>query len=114
MSNPNDLVAAKYPLAPNRLDSIRIGNWKPEYAESDLASMSDHSSIEWTDATWNPIRGCTKISPGWLTAMRKHLPSDSEAFPGIPMNKASTCGSYRKSWLIRCAGGCRGWCSSTR
>lgn len=26
--------------------------------------MSDHSSIEWTDATWNPIRGCTKISPG--------------------------------------------------
>jgi protein gp37 len=26
--------------------------------------MSDHSSIEWTDATWNPVRGCTKISPG--------------------------------------------------
>jgi protein gp37 len=28
------------------------------------ASMSDHTRIEWTDATWNPIRGCTKISPG--------------------------------------------------
>lgn len=26
--------------------------------------MSDHSKIEWTDATWNPVRGCTKISPG--------------------------------------------------
>jgi protein gp37 len=26
--------------------------------------MSDKSTIEWTDATWNPIRGCTKISPG--------------------------------------------------
>lgn len=26
--------------------------------------MSDHSTIEWTDATWNPLRGCTKISPG--------------------------------------------------
>lgn len=26
--------------------------------------MSDHTKIEWTDATWNPIRGCTKISPG--------------------------------------------------
>lgn len=27
-------------------------------------SMSSQSSIEWTDATWNPVRGCTKISPG--------------------------------------------------
>jgi protein gp37 len=26
--------------------------------------MADHSRIEWTDATWNPVRGCTKISPG--------------------------------------------------
>jgi protein gp37 len=26
--------------------------------------MSEISSIEWTDATWNPVRGCTKISPG--------------------------------------------------
>jgi protein gp37 len=26
--------------------------------------MSDKSSIEWTDSTWNPVRGCTKISPG--------------------------------------------------
>ena len=26
--------------------------------------MSDHTRIEWTDTTWNPIRGCTKISPG--------------------------------------------------
>lgn len=26
--------------------------------------MSSLSKIEWTDATWNPVRGCTKISPG--------------------------------------------------
>lgn len=26
--------------------------------------MSDGSAIEWTDATWNPVRGCTKVSPG--------------------------------------------------
>jgi len=26
--------------------------------------MSDKTSIEWTDATWNPVTGCTKVSPG--------------------------------------------------
>lgn len=26
--------------------------------------MSTQSSIEWTESTWNPLTGCTKISPG--------------------------------------------------
>jgi protein gp37 len=26
--------------------------------------MADHSGIEWTESTWNPITGCTRISPG--------------------------------------------------
>ncbi len=26
--------------------------------------MAQSSHIEWTDATWNPVTGCTKISPG--------------------------------------------------
>ena len=43
--------------------------------------MSDHSRIEWTDATWNPVRGCTKISPGC-----KHCYAETfaETFRGVP------------------------------
>jgi protein gp37 len=26
--------------------------------------MAQKSAIEWTDATWNPVTGCTKIGPG--------------------------------------------------
>jgi hypothetical protein len=29
-----------------------------------LSCMSDHSAIEWTESTWNPTSGCTKVSPG--------------------------------------------------
>src|SRR5579864_5263960 len=43
--------------------------------------MSDHSSIEWTDATWNPIRGCTKISPG---CTRCYAETFAERFRGVP------------------------------
>lgn len=43
--------------------------------------MSQQSSIEWTDATWNPVRGCTKISPGC-----KHCYAETfaERFRGVP------------------------------
>ena len=30
--------------------------------------MAQDSAIEWTDATWNPVTGCTKISPDAKTA----------------------------------------------
>jgi protein gp37 len=45
--------------------------------------LSEHSKIEWTEATWNPIRGCTKISPGC-----KHCYAETfaERFRGVPQH----------------------------
>src|SRR4051812_33110836 len=45
--------------------------------------MSDHSAIEWTDATWNPVRGCTKISPGCARCYAERF---AERFRGVPGN----------------------------
>ena len=35
--------------------------------------MGDKSAIEWTDATWNPVTGCTKISPGCKNCYAERL-----------------------------------------
>ena len=43
--------------------------------------MSEHSKIEWTDATWNPVRGCTKISPGCANC---YAATFAERFRGVP------------------------------
>ncbi|MFL5340237.1 MAG: DUF5131 family protein [Gemmataceae bacterium] len=42
--------------------------------------MSDNSKIEWTDSTWNPIRGCTKITPG---CARCYAETFAERFRGV-------------------------------
>lgn len=43
--------------------------------------MSDNSAIEWTDATWNPVTGCTKISRGCDNCYAERF---SERFRGVP------------------------------
>lgn len=43
--------------------------------------MADNSSIEWTDATWNPVTGCTKISPGCKNCYAERF---AERFRGVP------------------------------
>ncbi|MCJ2075395.1 phage Gp37/Gp68 family protein [Methylobacterium sp. E-016] len=43
--------------------------------------MADATSIEWTDATWNPVTGCTKISAGCDNCYAERF---SERFRGVP------------------------------
>jgi protein gp37 len=42
--------------------------------------MADRSSIEWTDATWNPVTGCTKITAGCDNCYAARF---SERFRGV-------------------------------
>lgn len=43
--------------------------------------MAGTTSIEWTDATWNPVTGCTKISAGCDNCYAERF---SERFRGVP------------------------------
>ena len=42
--------------------------------------MSENSTIEWTDATWNPFRGCVKISSG---CKNRYAEKFAERFRGV-------------------------------
>ncbi|MEG3156079.1 DUF5131 family protein, partial [Sphingomonas sp. RB1R13] len=44
-------------------------------------TMADGSAIEWTDATWNPVTGCTKITSGCDNCYAARC---SERFRGVP------------------------------
>lgn len=44
-------------------------------------AMASATTIEWTDATWNPVTGCTKISPGCDNCYAERF---SERFRGTP------------------------------
>jgi protein gp37 len=46
--------------------------------------MSDGSAIEWTDATWNPVRGCTKVSAGCKHCYAETFAERWRGIPGHP------------------------------
>src|SRR2546422_9443675 len=43
--------------------------------------MSESSTIEWTNSTWNPVTGCTKISQGCKHCYAERF---AERFRGVP------------------------------
>jgi len=46
--------------------------------------MSDRSAIEWTEATWNPVTGCSKVSPGCAHCYAEAFAERWRGIPGHP------------------------------
>lgn len=46
--------------------------------------MADNSTIEWTEATWNPVTGCTEVSPGCDNCYAKTFAERWRGTPGHP------------------------------
>ncbi len=51
--------------------------------------MAQGSSIEWTEATWNPVAGCTPVSPGCLNCYAARM-----ALRLQYIGEASGCAKY--------------------
>ena len=49
--------------------------------------MSDRSPIEWTDATWNPVRGCSRVSPGCAHCYAERFAERFRNVPGHPFER---------------------------
>ena len=58
--------------------------------------MSENSKIEWTDTTWNPLRGCTKISPGCKHCYAETFAERFRGVPGHPYEQGFIC-----AWCVR-------------
>jgi protein gp37 len=71
------------------------------------------SSIEWTDATWNPVRGCSRVSSGCKNCYAERIAvrfsgpgQPCEGFADVPAGRrhsesgAATCG-VRGHWTGR-------------
>ena len=49
-----------------------------------VLAMADNSAIEWTDATWNPVTGCTKVSRGCDHCYAERFAERWRDVPGHP------------------------------
>ena len=66
--------------------------------------MSENTGIEWTDATWNPVTGCNKVSPGCKNCYAERMANRLKT-PGRP----NTATALRLPCILRpskfrCAG----------
>ena len=50
--------------------------------------MGQQTAIEWTDATWNPVTGCTEVSPGCDNCYARTFAERFVVSKAIPMSKA--------------------------
>jgi len=46
--------------------------------------VADRSRIEWTEATWNPVTGCSEVSPGCAHCYAKTFAERWRGVPGHP------------------------------
>lgn len=62
--------------------------------------MATATSIEWTETTWNPVRGCSRISPGCQHCYAERM-AHRFAGPGMPYEGLTRSSSGGPQWTGR-------------
>lgn len=62
--------------------------------------MADKTGIEWTDATWNPVRGCSPVSPGckhcYAASIAKRFSAPGGPYEGLV--RITSAGERTDDW----------------
>lgn len=70
--------------------------------------MGTDTGIEWTDATWNPVRGCSRVSPGcencYAETMAARFAGPGQAYEGLARHASFTKGVMRDKRPARWTG----------
>jgi protein gp37 len=67
-----------------------------------LGLMADKTKIEWTDATWNPVRGCTRVSAGCVNCYAQSVAARFSG-PGMPYEGLAERTSRGARWTGKVA-----------
>ncbi len=62
--------------------------------------MAGTSTIEWTDATWNPVAGCSRVSPGCQNCYAERMAARFSK-PGLPYHKLAVMTQAGPRWTNR-------------
>src|SRR5262249_54583070 len=60
--------------------------------------MANNSSIEWTEATWNPVGGCTVLSPGCTNCYAMRMARRLEAMGQSKYTGTTRMSGGRAKW----------------
>ena len=70
--------------------------------------MADGTAIEWTEATWNPVTGCSKVSPGCAHCYAETFAERWRGVPGHPYEQGFDLKLWPSGSTSRCVGRDRG------
>src|SRR5262245_35440695 len=58
-----------------------VGYLRAGRSREGVWAVAERSAIEWTEATWNPVTGCTKVTPGCAHCYAERF---AERWRGLP------------------------------